>query len=403
MLKVNSRNFSCPLFVDNDLSLLLLPCFFSDALARTGSVLAIHESIDDNKIVTKELVERDIGFKTINNINNRLDIFLQWVEEYAQESKHVSLDTHHNLPDKIINYYLNEVLIEDHGVGEVAIQQHIMALNAYYNYLAYAGFTTVKNLRIKPKFKEKARTNNTSRKAVKYLTPELRSILYQNTNSIRDELLLKTGSELGLRSKENLGFLVNDFSVGTKKYPGMLSLFAKMESNQEKMEFEYYLQGKFTKSKRHSGGSSRVIYIHLDLLLRFKEYYDLERPKTTENIFFVNDSTTCNGTPISESRASRVFKESRNVVLEKQAKGLLSKEGQMLEPDHTHHVLRHSFGTDKFYEYARSNGMAVDDVTPTSQVYLTVASLMGHTTSDCSAPKTTRIYIRTCHIKEGFE
>ncbi len=403
MLKVNSKNFGCPLFVDDDLSLLLLPCFFSDALAKTGSVLGIHENIVDNKIVSKELVERDVGYKTVNIINNRLDTFLQWIEEYAQESKHVSLNAHHNIPDKIINYYLNDVLIDERGVGEIAIQQHMMALNAYYNYLAYTGFTTVKNLLIKPKFKAKTRTNNKSRNAVKYLTPELRSILYQNTNSIRNELLLKTGAELGLRSKENLGLLVNDFSVGTKKYSGMLSLFAMLKSDPEKMEFEYYLQGMYTKSKRHSGGISRVIYIHRDLLMRLKEYYDLERPKTTENTFFVNDSTSERGTPISESRASRVFKDARTVVLEKQAKGLLVEEGQMLEADHTHHVLRHSFGTDKFYEYATANGMAVDDVTPTSQVYLTVARLMGHSSNKQSAPQTTRTYIRSCHIKAQFE
>ena len=79
------------------------------------------------------------------------------------------------------------------------------------------------------------------------------------------------------------------------------------------------------------------------------------------------------------------------------------KEGQKLEIDHTHHVLRHSFGTDKFYTLSEENNMAVDDVTTTSQVFLTVAALMGHNASSKSAPSTTRRYIRSCHIKTAFD
>lgn len=145
-----------------------------------------------------------------------------------------------------------------------------------------------------------------------------------------------------------------------------------------------------------------MIYIHHDLLLRFKEYYESERPKTDSDHFFVNDSTTDIGAPISQSRASRVFTDTKKKVFELQERGLLPQEGQMLEPDHTHHILRHSFGTDRFYKYAEQKNMRVDDVTPTSQVYLTVAKLMGHSANDGSAPKTTSTYIRSCHIKEQF-
>lgn len=402
MYKIQSKIYGCPFFVEDDLSLLLLPCIFSNVLVKREHVFRVVERADENGVVHSELEEKDVDQDTIKVILNRLEAFLKWVENYSQESKHVLLSTHHNLPGVIINSYINDFLIKEQGRGKNSIAQHLMALNAYYNYLAYAGFTTTKNLYIQPKNKERARTNNKFRNAVKYMTPELRSIMYRNTTSIRNELLLKAGGELGLRSKENCGFLVNDFVVNGNRYPGMLSLFASMEANPERVEFEYFLQGKFTKAHRYSGGKSRTLYLHRNLLSRFKEYYDSERPETTVNTFFVNNSTADSGAPISKSRASRVFAKTRDIVLEQQGKGLLPGEGQQLEASHTYHVLRHSFGTDKFYEYAQENNVRVDDVTPTSQVYLTVAALMGHSAKDRSAPRTTSTYIRSCNIKKQF-
>ncbi|HEC74336.1 MAG TPA: site-specific integrase [Methylophaga aminisulfidivorans] len=395
MLKIGSKKYSFPLFVENDLSLVLMPCIFSNVLIERGTIFKVIENENINGVVNSQLVEKDVDDNTIRVILNRLETFLEWIEDYSQESKYVSLSTHHNLPGTIIN----DVLIKERGRGEKSIHQHLMALNAYYNYLAYSGFTTTKNLYIKPDNKEQARTNTKSRNPVKYLTPELRSILYRNTSSIRDELLLKTGGEIGCRSGENLGFLVSDFNYQGKNYPGMLSLFKIMEASPDQIEFEYFLQGKFTKSHRYSGGKSRTLYIHRDLLSRFKDYYEKERPKTEANTFFVNDSSSNSKTAIAKSRASRVFTAIRKIALEQQEKGLLPEEGQQLEPAHTHHILRHSFGTDKFYEYSEQNNICVDDVTPTSQPYLTVAALLGHSANDNSAPKTTSGYIRSCHIK----
>lgn len=403
MQKLLSKQYQCPVIFLGDVC-LLLPTWFLVALSAHQTVLAVELTIArDTGEVRKEIVERSVKRTTIKQLFNRLVTFLHWVEEYAIDSKTVSLQTHHNLPDKILNFYINEVLIGERGKGEPAINQVIMSLNAYYMYLAQAGLTTAKSLFIKPSFKEMARTNTKRRTAVKYLTPELRSILYRHTNSIRDELLLKTGGELGCRTKENQGFVLDDFYMGSKKFPGMLSLFEQMENNPEQMEFEYLLQGKYSKGKRAGGGESRVLYIHRDLLSRFKEYYDRERPSTDEDILFVNNSSTAAGTPISTSKASRVFKQVRDTVLEKQEKGLLPEWGQKMEIDHTHHVLRHSFGTDKFWELSEAYGMRVDDVTSTSQVYLTVAALLGHSVTGRSAPQTTKNYIRTCKIKEVFE
>lgn len=396
MFKFNSEQHKCKLFAHDDLVLLPLPCLFSDSLSQN---LEVYSAGREDTLTANPIEEVTVSF-----ILNRLEQFLSWVEEYSKDSKFVSLDNHHNLPNEILNHYLNEVIIEQRALGEASVKQSVQALTAYYNYLYQTGLTNnVRHLFIKPKFRSQARGNTKSRTSVKYLTPDLRNILYQNAATIRDELLLKTGGECGLRSRENQGFLLADFRVGNKTHKGLLSLFDDMELNPEKMEFEYFLQGLFTKSDRHSGGRSRMIFLHRDLLRRFKEYYDTERPESDSNSFFINNSQSGNTKPITASRATLTFKKIRNNVIDLQKLGLLPDDGQCLEMGHTHHILRHSFGTDKFYTLAKDNNMAVDDVTTTSQVYLTVAALMGHTAGGKWAINTTRLYIRSSYIKESFE
>jgi integrase len=395
MFSYYSELHRCKLFSQDNLVLLITPCLFSHSLSRHLEICSIGR---EDLIIENPIEELTAGF-----ILNRLEQFLLWVEEYSKGSKFVSLDNHHNLPNQLLNYYLNEVLIEKNELGEASIKQSIQALKAYFNYLYQTGLTDqIRVFFIKPKFREQARINTKPRTSVKYITPELRNILYKNTNCIRDELLLKTGGECGLRSKENQGFLLEDFRVGNKNHSALLTLFQQMKNNPEKTEFEYYLQGLYSKSVRHCGGSSRMVYLHRDLLRRFKDYFEKERPKSNHNSFFLNNSNSGNCEPITASRATQVFKKIKDKVIRIQELGLLSNDGQMLELGHTHHVLRHSYGTDKFYTFSQENNMAFDDVTTTSQVYLTVAALMGHNAVGKSAPISTANYIRGCNIKESF-
>ena len=403
MHRFRSEKHDCSLFTKDDLSLVLLPCFFSHMLCRRKTVLSVVSKADESGFLSTSLTELTVDATTVDIIIYRIFSFLQWVDNYGKGSKHISIDTHHNLPTEIINSYLNDYLLLERRTSEIAINQHLMALNAYYNYLTSIGLTNLKRLYIRPDLKPLARGNVKRRNVVKYLTPELRSLLYRNAGSIRDDLLLRTAGEMGLRAKENLGFLINDFQIADQKYDGLKTLFRKMKVENEKEEFAYYLQGKYSKSKRHSGGESRWVYFHRALLERFEDYYIKERPKCPTNTFFVNTSPTQKGTPISKSRPSKAFKNARDAVMRKQRDGQLPFEGQLLEKNHTHHILRHSFGTDKFYEYAQKNGILFDDVSPTSQPYLTVAALLGHSASHRSAPTTTASYIRSCHIKERFE
>lgn len=403
MLEIQSKEYKVPLFIKDDLSPILLPSFFSHSLTVNQTIYELERVVGKKGFVTQKLVTKQIKREQVVMILGKINNFLSWLDSYSLSSNEVSLESHHNLSNKILNFYINEVLVEKLGKSEGVIKKHLTALRAYYNYLANAGFTNIKNIVIEVNFQERARENTKVRTAVKYITPELRSILYQNTSSVRDELLLKTAGELGLRTKENLGILVNDFEVGAKIHKGMLSLFKEMRDNPSQNEFKFYLQGKYTKAPRNGFGEPRYIFFTRELLFRMNEYYEEERPESDSNHFFLNTDTVFYGTPISKMRASKVFESVREIVIEKQKTLLLPSDGQQLEEDHTHHVLRHSFGTDKFYFLADAHGMAVDNVTSTSLVYLTVAKLMGHNAADKHAPQTTKSYIRSCNIKKDFE
>lgn len=398
-----SEYHQCHIFMADDLSLLLLPTLFSKAVSRTGVVWKRVVSDGKGKFVSTTYQEEEISDVTITILHNKLEHFFNWLILYSQANSQVSIDRHHNIPEELLNYYINTVIIEEQGAGEHTVEQYLMALRDYYNYLAMAGFTNAKDIRVKPRLKSIVKRNTKSRTAVKYLTPELRSILYRNTDSLRDELLLRGGGALGLRSKENQGLLLEDFMVGNKKHLGFKSLFLRMALHPEKMEFEYFLQGQYTKATRNAGGGeSRRLYIHRSLLERYKAYYDKERPESSDNTLLLNASYSEGGKPIAENAASRAFTRAKKKVLELQRSGALPKEGQMLEDDHTGHVLRHSFGTDKFYDACKDYRLKIDSVTPTSPVYLLVAKLMGHNAKDNKAPETTKGYIRSCHIKEAF-
>ncbi len=398
-----SEYHQCHIFMADDLSILLLPTLFSKAISRTGVVWKRVTRDGKDKFVSTTYQEEEISNVTTTILHNKLENFLNWLVQYSQHNSQVSIDRHHNIPEELLNHYINTVIIEEQGAGEHTVEQHLFALRDYYNYLAMTGFTNAKDIRVKPRLKSLIKKNTKRRTAVKYLTPELRSILYRNTDSLRDELLLRGGGELGLRSKENQGLLLEDFVVGNKKHLGFKSLFLMMEQHPEQMEFEYFLQGQYTKAPRNAGGGeSRRLYIHRSLLERYKAYYDKERPESTVNTLLLNASYSDGGTPIAENAASRAFTRAKKIILEKQRSGALPEHLQMLEDDHTGHTLRHSFGTDKFYDACKENRVKIDNVTPTSAVYLLVARLMGHNAKDGSAPETTKTYIRSCHIKEAF-
>lgn len=373
-------------------------------MKKDRSIFVLKYSDDGIRRIKAAVLVRDsVSLSKVDVICSELNNFLVWLEDYARDKQTISLETHHNLPADILNYYINHELIRLRRKSLAMAEKALTSLRAYYNFLTFNGFTDRKDLKIDADSKSIARENSTPRGVVKYYSPALRGQIYANAASLRDECILRAGGTTGVRAKENIGFLLNDFTVGHKRYHGLLSLFQKLKLNPELTEFEYWLQGKFTKGIRGSGGKSRMLYIPRDTLSRFIEYYEKERPCCEIDNLFVTDPSSSYLKEISPSIAFAAFANSRKIILSKQRERLLPDYLDQLDEKHSYHILRHSFGTDHFYDAAKKNGMRVDDVTPTSQPYLVVAALLGHSISSRGAPATTKEYIRSCNLKEKLE
>ena len=75
-----------------------------------------------------------------------------------------------------------------------------------------------------------------------------------------------------------------------------------------------------------------------------------------------------------------------------------------IHKDHVFHIMRHSFGTDKFYEFAKDVGCAIDAITASSSVMIQVAELLGHSLGGKDKGlKVTRGYIRSTREKMTME
>jgi integrase len=402
MYSYNSIFHNFKIFSDKKNFPIILPTFYSEFISTTHQDYCLQKVSSYDTIGEWEICLRNTSEKLVEIYLSKLSNFLQWVELYSEGSNYVNLETHQNIPDEIINYYLNEYLIEEQGKGEKSISQHLSALISYYTYLEATGFSNRKNFYIKPKYKEISRRNTRSRTSIKYLTPALITTLVMYAKTKRDALLIRTASECGLRSMENRGLLLNDFKVGTKKHNGLLSLFQEMSIDSHKIEFIYYLQGQYSKGSHGKGGKSRELFISRDLLESIREYWAEERPYSDSEHLFLNNSKN-NQNPISKLTPSIIFSNIRKRILKDQQEEKLNPNQQAIEIGHTYHCLRHSFGTNLFYDLSEENNTLFDDVSATSQVYLTVAAVLGHSITGRYGPETTKFYIRSCNIKKHFE
>ena len=136
-------------------------------------------------------------------------------------------------------------------------------------------------------------------------------------------------------------------------------------------------------------------------MLRFKLYYETERPDCGEDSLFLTDPASRTVHGIKEYQGSRDFKDTRALVIDKQKEGLLPTYLHLLDEKHTYHILRHSYGTDKFHDAVEEDGLELENVTHLSRPYLLVAELLGHETQGKDAPTTTRKYIRS--VKEKLD
>ena len=384
------------IYLDGNDDPILLPCIFALYTETCGVKVDHKKQLKPNSLLYEHRIEeKDIGKDTAYKICNYLGRFLQWVDEYSS-SEMVNLNTHTALPSVIINEFLNEYLIDECNASESVAKEAKNSLTAYYNWLSFYFKNKSKVIGIKPRFRPVARNNSKGASAVKYLLPATRELFYASAKTLLHEIILRVGGELGCRARENRGFLLNDFISNRKSYSGLKTLFSEMEKYPDKEEFEYHLGSVYTKY-----GRSRTLYIPRNLLAKMKKYYDENRPNSSSNHLFVSDSNNNRGEPLGNSYACRVFFEVKSIVLKKiDDHPSIYSHYQNVEVDASYHFLRHSFGTDIFFNLCEGQNKSVESITTASSVYIETARRMGHKVDAKGASDVTKTYIHSCGHRE---
>ena len=390
-------------FVHDDDTLILIPSFYClFILNHLSHYKQVDKKLKSGKNQT-QLVQTDINKETAEQYISHLDRFLRYLHQSDQENPEQNwLMLNHNLPADIINHYINDIFIEKEKGSRTAANQCVSALTSYYNYLTKVGLTSYKSLSIWAGNKTIAQKNTKRREAIKYIPQSTRNALVRQCTNLRDKIILRCGAELGTRTKEVPGLYLKDFEYGQETRKGLLTLFNEMDANPEKTVFEYFLPGKNSKGKPGKGGMSRKLYIEAELLQAMQEYYQQERPNSEHNTFFLKVDKRGYGEPIPNNQASSIFKQMKDklLLMQEQDNSLTYK----IHEDHVFHIMRHSFGTDKFYQIANDVGCAIDAITASSTVMIQIAKLLGHSLEGKDKGfKVTRSYIRSTRDKMTME
>jgi integrase len=386
------------IYLDDNNIPLIIPCLYARYTTERGLSVELKVKKDRISNLTEHYFEEvEIGKNGQYVRGNQLGLFLDWVDQQNSLGSSISLTNHTALPQDIINEYLNIYLIEKKCKSEVTLNKAVYSLKSYYNWLHYFFDNNYKNIGVFSSHRALARKNNKQGLLVKYLLPATRELLYRRTDTLLEEIVLRNGGDLGCRTKENQGFLLENFVAGKKNHKGVLSLFDELDRKPEKEEFKYYLSSLYSKY-----GFSRILYISRELLIKMKRYYDTERPHTDSNHLFVsNSNNNSKGQCISVEFGSNVFQKVLNIVIEEiQESSEMYIGYQSLEHGYVYHHLRHSFGTDVFYEECRRNGKEIDSITTESAAYIETARRLGHKVDSRFGGQTTKIYIHACGHRE---
>ncbi|MBC7001779.1 hypothetical protein BIZ37_04370 [Photobacterium sp. BZF1] len=406
------------IFLSNDGVIQVLPSFFSQASFNTYQIFtyARIKITGGYEPYKRKIKTRDESRRTIEEMMPRLLRFLKWAENVADYHWEIGgvrdtygLHNHHLSPSEILNDYINDYLISEQKVSEAEAKAHITTLNAYFAYLEIGeliedGF---KDLYIRPELLEEARNNTNKKTGVKYLTNGVRDALYEvalTEFGLRDEIILRCGGEIGVRSCELRGFVLDDFAEGKSTFKGLKSLFDDLEATDdvETPYFKFRLHGRYSKAKPNEGGESRWLDIPYNLLERMKDYYEGERPSQgiESKFLFLNESNNLGVTNISARKGTDVFRVVAKKLNKIKSKGILYQNTQEIT-DQTFHILRHSFGTDLFWSLSDGNP---ERIVSTSKEFMHVAERMGHRINNMrKAGKTTIKYIRSAQVKQALE
>lgn len=354
-----------------------------------------------NKVYSVKRLERREGYEiylqasqisdsTAKSYMSCLFRFCKYVNEQSKLGKLRSVHSLYDLSNTDINEYINESLPVD--LGEQSLNLHFSALRSFFNFLTFLSIKPLTDLYLSHAARQKARENNAKKAKINYITKSERFELIIHCSNHRDRLLMKLGSEVGLRASENRGLLLS-YNGEEKGY--LKDLFKQLDSEEfnHKNEFGYLLSGKFTK-----GGKSRTIFFTRSLLREMKEYYDGEREQLLVGMeddrvdsehLLINTKGKNKGYCISARLPSDVFSE-------------CAKKLKGLSPKISYHDLRHTFATELYHDE-----LLDDDGSETrseSAALIVVAERLGHSMGKDGSPSSVTIrYIRLRSIMQAAE
>lgn len=390
------------IYLDDENTPLLIPSLYNRY--TTYRNLTVEFKVERDRVAGKTVhsfKEIEIQDAAQYMRGNQLGLFLEWVDEQKKSStSRISLAYHTALPQDVINEYVNDYLIDKMGKSEKVVRNAVAALKSYYNWLHYFLGNKYKTIGVHGPYLKLLKNNKKQGLLIKYILPATRELLYRKASSLLEEIVLRNGGELGCRTSENIGFLLNNFKANKKKHDGILTLFKELDTNPDKQEFEYHLSSLYTKYSR-----SRTLYISRELLEKMKLYYDTERPKgdgaCNTHLFISGSTNDSRGKCISAGYGTDTFtKTARLVIHDFEENPALYSGYQSLSEGSVYHHLRHSFGTDIFYGEAKRLGKKIESITTESAVYIETARRLGHKVDGYYANQTTKTYIHSSGHRE---
>lgn len=373
------------IFLDDDGNVILLPMLWAIHVSNTGSVFGWHKRITFNSSsskfknqkthqVEKYFELRPVSENTINNYFGHLFNFFKYINKLNKETRTPSVHLSELVNSKLINHYLN-VILPDKLLSSSSLNAHQAAISAYNSFLHELEIKDVVLSTIYRKTRQLIAELDSRPKKMNYLSRSERILLLQTCSSYRDRLILRMGFEVGLRTEENKGLVLNDFKAKNVVQKGLLTLFNDLYRYPSKQSFEFVLSGKYSK-----GSKTRNIYFDRELLIAMKKYHDNERliveqtsQRLSDSLFLRTDSVGI-GLPINTEQASNTFSKVLN-------------QCSNINSQLSYHDLRHTFATELYHsELLNQEGR---ETRSESAALIVVSERLGH--KDLS---TTRRYIR---------
>ena len=363
-----------PLWVilDQQSALILLPLLYTTHMSLNGSVYEVIGYSEDDETV--QHAEREVSDTTIRSYVYCLARFLDFLELTHINSQTPGLHASNTCTQKFLNHYLNQELASQLNSFH-SLELHRSALTAYFNFLTNIGVATPIKLSIHRKTRQSMANRTNKQHYIQYVSTYWRYALLSCCKNLGENLMLRMGFEVGLRTSELMGLRVYNENCIT-------NLFDNLDNKDldHANRFRYRLEGRYTK-----GGRSRWIYFDRDLIQDMQRYFRSERKllaqhrEKNDQSFFLRTDQRYKGTGIGPEQGSRVFKRR---AIEAGLNPLLS-----------FHDLRHTFATELFHAELQSNDGR--ETRSESAALITVSQRLGHSIGrDGQAPAVTTRYIR---------